>query len=94
MKLLKVTSDDDYGMLNFEDVHGGTPVIDVINNLKDYEYTEECDCDGSWLLEVVEFPGNVEDLDPGLITWIKRQIDYDNAKHDFFFFENEVVKSL
>jgi len=62
MKILCVTGDD-YAALSFEIKHGGTPVIDVINNLNEYlpsgEYDDDENQEGYWELSVEEVEGEV-----------------------------------
>lgn len=89
MKILKV-SGDDYATLKFSKKHNGKLVIDIVDDIEKYE-SDDGD-DGFWELEVLEFKGDVKDIDQNLLKWIKSEIDYDNYKHQFYYFDNETIK--
>lgn len=82
MKVLKVSSGDDFAAAEFENQNGGLPVNDVLNDLDAFRSDD-------WDLEVVEFPGTV---DPDFIDWIKTEIcDYDNLKNTSFYIEGTII---
>ena len=89
MKILKIDGGDysaDYAALSFENKFGGTPVIDIINNLDKYKCEE--DSDDSWGLEVVEVEGEVSQ---SFIDFVKDEMDYDDTKHVMWFHEMEMI---
>lgn len=89
MKILEVTGDD-YGALHFEGVHGGTKVIDIINNLSAYEATEENQDAGEWWeLRVSEI--EAETVPESFVKYAKSKIDYETTKHEMWYTEFETV---
>jgi len=92
MKVLRI-SGDDYGALSFINNHGGKRVDEVINNLEKFQPTDEQikDCE-YWDLSVHEFKGDIKDIDPEFLQWIRNQIDYDTTKHEYYYFEGETIE--
>lgn len=86
MKILKVGGGGDYAALSFGIKYGGTPAIDIINDLSKYEAKE--DGEDYWELEVVEIEGEVS---KSFIDFVKREMDYDDTKHVMWFHEMEVI---
>ncbi len=85
MKILSVTGDD-YGALQFENRFGGTPVIDIINDLSKYESSD--DDDEYWELSVDEVEGEVS---KSFIQFVKGKMDYDATKHEMWYHEMETI---
>jgi len=86
-RVLYVGSPDDYGMLSFQDKHAGTPVIDVINDIKSFESKPEDE--GTWELSVYEYG----EVDPEFVKFVRDRIqDYEDSKHHGFFLQNETVE--
>lgn len=83
MKVLYVSSDDDYAALEFEDAYRGTAISEIIANPKAFESDDEL-----WTLEVMEF----EEVDPKFIEFVRNRIqDYDESKHHNFYLETETL---
>jgi len=89
MKILKI-SGDDYSSIHFSDEHNGKLVSDIIKDISKFEPTDNSE--GYWELEVIEFKGLTESIDPELLKWVKSEIDYDYSKHQFYYFDNETIK--
>lgn len=83
MKAILIGGPDDYGALEFENEHGGTPVIDIINNPEIFQSEDE-----SWEITIVE----VGEVSPLFVEFIRNEIeDYDDSKHKTFYLENEKI---
>lgn len=79
-------SGGDYAKSTFENKYGGTPVIDVINDLESFKSTP--DDETYWEFEVHEF----ENINPKFTKFVRRTIqNYDDSKHHGFYLENETV---
>lgn len=75
----------DFGAIEFQNNHGGTPVKDILADLDKYASEDEM-----YYLHAHEFEG---DIDPKFIEFIKRNIqDYDDSKNTTFYLENEIVE--
>lgn len=86
MRAILIGGDGDYAASEFENEHGGTPVIDVINNLENFQPEEE----DLWTIEVIE----VGEVDPRFVEFIRNNIeDYDYSKHVTFYLENENIRT-
>jgi hypothetical protein len=86
MKLLYVTSGDDYAALRFQELYGGRTVADILENIDDITVTMEEHEDIE--LEVIE----VGDVDERFIKFIRDEIqDYDDSKHKNFYLETQTV---
>jgi hypothetical protein len=84
MKAILIHGDGDYSAIEFENEHGGTPVIDVINNIDQYKSEDEL-----WEIDVIE----VGEVDQRFVDFIRNHIeDYDYSKHKTFYLENENVR--
>lgn len=82
-RVLFVSGDDDFSALSFEKAHGGTKVIDIMDNLDKYASADE-----EWNLEVFEF----ESIDPKFAKFIKGSIqDYDDSKNKDFYLEGDCI---
>lgn len=82
-QVLLVEGFDDFNALAFEERFGGTKVIDIINNLEDYQ---DDDC---WELSVHTF----KNVDPEFAKFVKTYIqDYDDSKNKNFYLDNEVIE--
>jgi len=86
MRILKVGGGADYAALSFGQKFGGTPAIDVINDISKYEADE--DGEEYWELDVVEIDGEVSQ---SFIDFVKGEMDYDDTKHVMWFHEMEVI---
>jgi len=83
-RVLLVSGDGDFSVINFENAHGGTSIKDIMDNLDNYQSE-----DGEWNLEIREFDG---DIDPKFVKFIKSKIqDYDESKNTTFFVESEIL---
>jgi len=89
MKVLKVFySNGDYGAINFETVHRGASVTDVIENPDNY-LPESEESEYQWNLEIKEFEGQV---DKEFVNFVRNEMtDYDQSKHECFYMEGETV---
>jgi hypothetical protein len=85
MRILEVSGYDDYGALSFENEHGGKSVIEIMDNLDQFQPEEE----GTWTLEVHTIQGSLTPEDAKLIK--RNFIDYDHRKHKTFYAEGEKV---
>lgn len=85
MKILYIHGDD-YAALQFEQRYSGTPVVDVINNLSDYQSSEENE--EYWELDVTEIEGVVS---KSFIDYVKNKMDYDDTKHVMWYHEMETI---
>lgn len=87
MKVLKVTSGDDYAALQFENAHGGKKASEIINNLDQYQGDPD-DEDAYWELYVYE----VGEVSEDFVKFIRRHIqDHDDAKHTQFYMEYDTI---
>jgi hypothetical protein len=85
MKAILIHGDGDYSATEFENEHGGTPVIDIINNPDQYKSEDEL-----WEIDVIE----VGEVDQRFVDFIRNHIeDYDYSKHKTFYLENENVRN-
>jgi hypothetical protein len=85
MRAILIHGDGDYSASEFENEHGGTPVIDIINNPDQYESEDEL-----WEINVIE----VGEVDQQFVDFIRNHIeDYDYSKHKTFYLENENVRN-
>lgn len=83
-KVLLVSGDGDFSVIEFENAHGGAKVKDIIADLDKYASEDE-----EWNLEVKEFEGPI---DPAFAKFIKSQIqDYDQSKNINFFLESDTI---
>lgn len=81
-RVLLVTGGDDYHALRFEENYSGTPVVDIINNISEYESDE-------WELKTFTFGS----IDPKFILFIRNKIqDYDDSKTKNFYIEGDIIK--
>ena len=87
MRILEISGWEDYGMLNFENEHGGINATEVMDNIQKYQPEEE----GIWTLKVHEVEGEISIEAASLIK--SRFIDHDHKKHQCFFVEGEIIKS-
>lgn len=86
MRILEITSDGDYGVVEFENVHGGVEAKAVMDNPENFQPEEE----GAWTLKVHDVEG---DITGEAASFIKRHfIDYDHKKHQCFFVEGESIE--
>lgn len=84
MRAILIHGDGDYSANEFENEHGGTPVIDIINNPDQFQSEEEL-----WEIDVIE----VGEVDPQFVMFIREHIeDYDYSKHKTFYLEYENVR--
>lgn len=84
MRAIRIHGEGDYSAAEFENEHGGTPVIDIINNLDQYISEDEL-----WDIEVIE----VGEVSPLFVEFIRQHIeDYDFSKCETFYLENENVR--
>ena len=74
----------------FGNKHSGVEVNYIIENLD--EFAPEEDGEDYWELSVHEFEGDVKDIDPNLLQWVRDQIDYDTTKHEYYYFEGEEIQ--
>lgn len=84
MRVLKVSSGDDYAAIEFENNHGGVSVLDIINNLSNYEAPDE-----EWELGVFE----VGEVSNEFVQFIRTHIeDYETSKSTTFYLETETIR--
>ena len=89
MKLIHVSGDNDFAAIEFENCFKGYPVTEIIANY----FEDEND--------VVTIEGNdfqmtlytFGEIDPKFVEYLRNNglIDYDFAKHENFYFENETI---
>lgn len=85
MKMIYVYGDD-YAALEFEKYFNGKTVKEIIERFFDNEEEH----DGDFEMDLYEF----EEIDPNFIKFVNRNIqDYDQSKHENFYFETEMIKS-
>jgi hypothetical protein len=85
MRAILIHGDGDYSANEFESEHGGTPVIDIINNPDQFKSEEEL-----WEIDVIE----VGEVSPLFVEFIRRHVeDYDYSKHRTFYLENENIRN-
>lgn len=83
MKIL-IVGGDDYGVIHFQEAHGGTLVKDILKDIDKYEPS-----DGLWDLRVTEVGGEIPS--PEFIEFAKGAIDYDDSKHNMWYCETETI---
>ena len=84
MRAILIHGEGDYSAAEFENEHGGTAVIDIINNPDQFQSEEEL-----WEIDVIE----VGEVDPQFVKLIREHIeDYDYSKHKTFYLEYENVR--
>lgn len=82
MKMIYVTGDD-YAAIEFEKKFKGRQVLDIIREF----FIEDNEFEGEFEMELYEFG----EIDPKFIHFINDLLDYDQLKHENFYFENEIV---
>lgn len=85
MKILLVGGDD-YGAVNFQEVHGSVLVKDILDDIDKYEPQ---DGEEFWDLRVTEVEGEIPS--PEFIKFAKGAIDYDDSKHNMWYCETETI---
>lgn len=86
MKILYVTSGDDYAALRFQDLYGGRTITDIIENIDDISAAVEED-EGIELTVI-----DVGEVDERFVRFIRDNIqDYDDSKHSNFYLETETI---
>lgn len=84
MKVIHITGDDDFSALMFEQHFAGKTVKELlISGVLDSDYDE-------WSTEVLEFG----EVDPKFRTFIRSLQDYDMAKAENWYFEDETLPSV
>lgn len=90
MKVLKVSSDGDFGAVHFINEHGGKSVDEIIENIDKFLPTDDNDEYEQWNLEVLEFEGVV---DAEFLDFVRGDMrSYDDSKHENYWIEGENVK--
>lgn len=85
MKAILIHGDGDYAASEFENEHGGKPVIDIINNPELFQSEDEL-----WEIDIVELD---DAYFPIFVKFIREHIeDYDYSKHKTFYLEYENVR--
>jgi len=86
MRILEI-SGDDFGVIHFENKHGGVNATEVMDNLSKYEAEDEDE--DSWSLKIHKLEGNLTVNDSKFIK--NKFIDYDELKNKAFFIEGEYI---